>query len=158
MLLIVIKMSKMGNVIDKPVSVEKCLEKIPNKFRLAVFTMGRARDLLLGAKTTIENTKYTKRSINKTLQEIEDNKLNLVELENKIKNDLLTNNLFLKNIHTASDDEITGGEDTTMEAAPLESNPETNFDENDDTDLENIVESNEDFSDDMLDEEVEDLK
>lgn len=81
------------------VSIEKCLEKIPNKFELSVVAMNRARNILLGAKTDIKDNKYAKKSVNKSLVEIENQKLDLESFRNDIKQNLLINNLFIKNIN-----------------------------------------------------------
>ena len=81
------------------VSIEKCLEKIPNKFELSIVAMNRARNILLGAKTDIKDNKYAKKSVNKSLVEIENQKLDLESFRNDIKQNLLINNLFIKNIN-----------------------------------------------------------
>ena len=90
------------------VSIEKCLEKIPNKFELSVVAMNRARNILLGAKTDIKDNKYAKKSVNKSLVEIENQKLDLESFRNDIKQNLLINNLFIKiindNYETDKDD------------------------------------------------------
>ena len=78
------------------VLIEKCLNNVPNKFELSILVMNRAKEILLGAKTDIETTRFTKKSINKALKEVEEGKLDIAEMEEKIKTNLLTDNLFLK--------------------------------------------------------------
>ena len=85
------------------VSIEKCLEEIPNKFKLAVIAMNRARTILLGSKTSVTDTKYAKKSVNKSLIEIENEKIDLDSFEKEVKQNLLVNNLFLKDTHSVSD-------------------------------------------------------
>ncbi|MDR2777632.1 MAG: DNA-directed RNA polymerase subunit omega [Rickettsiales bacterium] len=84
------------SVVVKPVSVEKCLDVVPNKFRLAIIVMNRARDLQTKAKPDVEVSKFARKSINKTLYEIRSGSLDIPSMEEKIKKDLLTNNLFPK--------------------------------------------------------------
>lgn len=86
-------------------SIEECLNKIPNKFELSVIVMNRARSILLGAKTDIETTKYSKKSVNKALMEVEMEKLDLDSFKKEVRQNLLVNNLFLKNIHDFSDND-----------------------------------------------------
>ena len=78
------------------VSLEKCLEVVPNRFELAVLIMNRAREILCGSKSKIETTKYTKKSVKKAMKEIEENDFELDELKSKIRKNLLVNRLFLK--------------------------------------------------------------
>jgi DNA-directed RNA polymerase omega subunit len=84
------------SVTVRPVSVEKCLDVIPNKFRLAVIVMNRAKDLQMKAKPDAETLKFARKSINKTLHEIRSGRLDIPLMEDKIRRDLLTNNLFPK--------------------------------------------------------------
>lgn len=85
------------------VSIEKCLKEIPNKFKLAVIAMNRARSILLGSKTSVADTKYAKKSVNKSLIEIENEKIDLDSFEKEVRHNLLVNNLFLKDTHSVSD-------------------------------------------------------
>lgn len=125
------------------VSVERCLDIIPNKFKLAIITMNRARSILLGNHTDIENTKYTKKSINKTLREIEDNKLDLDLIEKEIRKNLLINNLFSKSFRLSSDDENIESEnnvvDFNLKDEDLSSNLEDVIDIEEDTEIEDDV-------------------
>jgi DNA-directed RNA polymerase subunit K/omega len=73
-----------------------------------MFAMGRAKQIVLGSKTGIETTKYTKKSINKALKEIEKNEIDYDLLKSRIKRDLLTNDLFLKNNKSMNDDDGLG--------------------------------------------------
>lgn len=89
------------------VSIEKCLDVIPNKFRLAVLAMNRARDILMGAKTNVETSKYTQRAVNKALREIEIglfDKVAIAELEKNIGKNLISNNLFPKKFANSTGD------------------------------------------------------
>lgn len=125
------------------VSVERCLDIIQNKFKLAIITMNRARSILLGNHTDIENTKYTKKSINKTLREIEDNKLDLDLIEKEIGKNLLINNLFSKSFRLSSDDENIESEnnvvDFNLKDEDLSSNLEDVIDIEEDTEIEDDV-------------------
>ena len=80
------------------VSIEKCLDKVPNKFTLSVLSMNRAKEILLSDKSEVETTRYTKKSVNKSLKEIEENILDIDSFKEKIKEDLTinTNNPFSK--------------------------------------------------------------
>lgn len=78
------------------ISIETCLDLVPNRFNLSILVMNRAKEILHGAKSKVETTKYTKKAVNKAIKEIENNEIDLVELKEKIKHNLLVNNLFLK--------------------------------------------------------------
>lgn len=125
------------------VSVERCLDIIPNKFKLAIITMNRARSILLGNHTDIENTKHTKKSINKTLCEIENNKLDLDLIEKEIRKNLLVNNLFSKSFKLSSEDENTDSEsniiDFNLKDEDLSSNLEDGLDIEDDIEIEDEI-------------------
>lgn len=85
------------------VSIEECLKRIPNKFELSVIVMNRARSILLGSKSSFDNTKYAKKSVNQSLIEIENQELDLDSFKKEIRQNLLVNNLFLKNTHSSID-------------------------------------------------------
>ena len=85
------------------VSIEECLKRIPNKFELSVIAMNRARSILLGSKSSVDNTKYAKKSVNQSLIEIENQELDLDSFKKEIRQNLLVNNLFLKNTHSSID-------------------------------------------------------
>lgn len=85
------------------VSIEECLKRIPNKFELSVIAMNRARSILLGSKSSVDNTKYAKKSVNQSLIEIENQELDLDSFKKEIGQNLLVNNLFLKNTHSSID-------------------------------------------------------
>ncbi len=85
------------------VSIEECLKRIPNKFELSVIAMNRARSILLGSKSSFDNTKYAKKSVNQSLIEIENQELDLDSFKKEIRQNLLVNNLFLKNTHSSID-------------------------------------------------------
>jgi DNA-directed RNA polymerase omega subunit len=120
-----------GTVDDRRVSIEKCLDVIPNKFELSLVAMNRARDVLLGAKCSVEATRFAKKSVNRVLSEIEQNSLDLVAMKDKIKRDLLTNNLFLKGAKSFPDDDITGVDDALMDLETKGDDVQIDLDEDD---------------------------
>ena len=132
------------------VSIEKCLEKIPNKFELSVVAMNRARNILLGAKTDIKDNKYAKKSVNKSLIEIENQKLDLEAFRNDIKQNLLINNLFIKNIN----DNYETDKDDHNDSSDLSITEEDIDNESDLDDYEGEDEE-EDFSDVESDDDLE---
>lgn len=132
------------------VSIEKCLEKIPNKFELSVVAMNRARNILLGAKTDIKDNKYAKKSVNKSLIEIENQKLDLESFRNDIKQNLLINNLFIKNIN----DNYETDKDDHNDSSDLSITEEDIDNESDLDDYEGEDEE-EDFSDIESDDDLE---
>ena len=126
------------------VLIEKCLSNVPNKFELSILVMNRAKEILLGAKTDVETTRYTKKSINKALKEVEENKLDIKEMEEKIKTNLLTDNLFLKD--TTKYDEDTSSDDLDN----------ADFDNDDiDDDLDDMDDEFDDDVEDDLDDNVD---
>ena len=124
------------------VLIEKCLDNTPNKFELSILVMNRAKEILSGSKTNIETTKYTKKSINKALKEIQNEDLDIELLKERIKANSLTNNLFLKEKDKYEDVE----EDDSLE----------DIDSLDD--IEDEDEDNEDYFEDEELEELEDEK
>ena len=118
------------------VLIEKCLNNVPNKFELSILAMNRAKEIISGSKTDIETTRFTKKSINKSLKEIEEGKLDIPAMEEKIKKNLLINNLFLKESSKYEED---SGNDTTS-----------------DTDIANDDISDFDDVEDDLDDDLED--
>ena len=93
------------------VLIEKCLNNVPNKFELSILAMNRAK-------------------------EIEEGKLDIPAMEEKIKKNLLINNLFLKESSKYEED---SGNDTTS-----------------DTDIANDDISDFDDVEDDLDDDLED--
>ena len=92
------------------VSMEKCLLNLPHKFELSVLAMNRAKEILLNENSTdIKTTRFTKKCVNKSLKEIEEGKVNIDVLEDRIKADLTINNMFLK--ENANDINTTDSED-----------------------------------------------
>ena len=128
------------------VLIEKCLNNVPNKFELSILVMNRAKEILLGAKTDIETTRFTKKSINKALKEVEENKLDIKEMEEKIKTNLLTDNLFLKD--TTKYDEETSSDDLDNADFDYE-----NIDDLDDSDGEFEDDLDDDLDDNMDEDE-----
>jgi DNA-directed RNA polymerase omega subunit len=70
---------------EKDVSVERCLNVVPNKFELTVLVINRAKELFLGASSEVADGKYTKKQINKALVEIEKQIIDMDALREKIK-------------------------------------------------------------------------
>lgn len=126
-------------------SLEKCLDIVPNRFELAILVMNRAKEILYGAKSKIETSKYTKKSVKKAMKEIEEKDIDLDELEVKIKKNLLVNNLFLK------DNKII---DESIEVEDMDTKSEDDDfgDEFDDLD-EDIEDEGDDLGDDSYDDD-----
>ncbi len=122
------------------ISIEKCLKEIPNKFKLAVIAMNRARSILLGSKTSVADTKYAKKSVNKSLIEIENEKIDLDSFEKEVRHNLLVNNLFLKDTHSVSDI------DTNDSGNVIDLSADTDIDLSD-SDSEDIDDEEGDFTD-----------
>lgn len=85
----------------KPISVEKCLDVIPNKFYLSLLAMNRAKKIMLGAKSSDEYQSIEKNSYI-ALKEIENGQVDVVQLKASLINDLTSDNLFKKNIEMQS--------------------------------------------------------
>lgn len=85
------------------VLIEKCLNNIPNKFELSILVMNRAKEILSGSRTDIETTRYTKKSVNKALKEIENNELDIDSLKERIRNNSFNSDLFLKESNKIDD-------------------------------------------------------
>lgn len=82
----------------KTVSIENCLEVVPNKFELALLASNRAKSILAGSPSKLsDNDKYDKAAYI-SLKEIENKNVNLQEAREKLKEDILKDNLFIKNI------------------------------------------------------------
>lgn len=126
-------------------SLEKCLDTVPNRFELAILVMNRAKEILYGAKSKIETSKYTKKSVKKAMKEIEEKDIDLDELEAKIKKNLLVNNLFLK------DSKIVD-ESIEIEDMDAKSEDDDFGDEFDDLD-EDIEDEGDDLGDDSYDDD-----
>jgi DNA-directed RNA polymerase subunit omega len=91
---------------EERISIEECLGVIPNKFELAVLTMNRAKELLLGATSEVEEGKFTKKQVNKALREIGGGMVDIGALKEKIKEFLTNNELFSKDVNTAPEEVI----------------------------------------------------
>lgn len=96
----------------KQVSIEGCLENVPNKFDLSLLAMARAKNLMLGAEPTISSSNFTKNS-NIALKEIEENKLDLNELKDVLKESLIKSDYFVKNMDKKEEDESQDDQDGT---------------------------------------------
>ena len=119
------------------VSIEKCLDVVPNKFDLTIYAMNRAKELLAGAEPMVSNNKTAKKQINQALLEIQENKIDIAELRDRIENNILNNNNFLKDTKQDEDDM---GDKKDLSADSLDdlddSTVDSNFDDlGDDTDL-----------------------
>lgn len=130
----------------KTVSIENCLDVIPNKFKLSLIAMDRAKRLMLGAKADSEYQNIEKNSY-VALKEIEDGKINLDEAIANTKADLLKDNMFKKNVEQQEarkvEEDDDDGEDFDM-TADLDN---IDFTEDEDDDF--------DVSDDTVDEAEE---
>ena len=80
----------------KDIYIEKCLEVVPNKFDLSLLAMNRAKSLMFGAKPTIDTTKYDKNSY-VALVEIQEERVDLEELKEKVKESIKNRDIFVKN-------------------------------------------------------------
>ncbi len=123
------------------ISIETCLDLVPNRFNLSILVMNRAKEILYGAKSKVETTKYTKKAVNKAIKEIENNEIDLFELREKIKHNLLVNNLFLKDNKNLED---------------INSNEELDLKNNDDFE-DDIDDLDEDLDDDFEDDDENDI-
>ena len=131
------------------VSIEKCLEKIPNKFELSILAMNRAKEILLTKKSEVEETKYTKKSVTKAIKEIEEDKIDINKLKEKIKSYLLTNtnNLFSKDSDNLKQDneeldsdDINIDDDIDEDISDDEESDDMDFEDIDDIDDQDITE------------------
>lgn len=80
----------------KIVSIEKCLEAVPNKFELALLASNRAKSILAGSPSKLEENDKDDKAAYISLKEIEENKTDLVEAKKELKEDILKDNLFIK--------------------------------------------------------------
>jgi DNA-directed RNA polymerase omega subunit len=101
-------------MVNESVSVEECLDIIPNRFELAMIVMGRARDILLGAPCEVPVSKFTKKSVNKAIYEIKNNQLDIAAIKKKIKRDIITNNLFSKNVRDFLDEDTNESDEVAI--------------------------------------------
>ena len=108
----------------KTISVENCLDVIPNKFKLSLIAMDRAKRLMLGAKSDAEYQNIEKNSY-VALKEIEDGKIDIDEAIKNTKQDLLTDNLFKKKVN----DNQTREDDNNFEDDYEEDDENANFDD-----------------------------
>ncbi len=77
------------------ISIEKCLDIVSNKYKLVLLAMERAKHLMLGAEPQVEKGVAQKNSY-LALQEIEHDKLDLIQLEEDLKTDLSKSDFFVK--------------------------------------------------------------
>jgi len=73
------------------VTVEDCLEHIPNRFELSLVAGYRAKCLMSGATQVIDNKKNEKYTV-VALREIGDDLLNIEELKQNFKKDVYSQN------------------------------------------------------------------
>lgn len=70
------------------ITIEDCLEKVPNRFKLALLAANRTKSLINGAQPMLDNAKHEK-NIVLALREIASGNLNLEELESSVGRNLL---------------------------------------------------------------------
>lgn len=99
----------------KVVSIEKCLEAVPNKFELALLASNRAKAILAGSPIAMEEKSKDDKPAFISLKEIEENKLDLQKTKVDLKEDILKDNLFIKSVvkkdSLKSDDSFDDGDD-----------------------------------------------
>lgn len=100
----------------KKISIENCLDSIPNKFELTVLAMNRAKELLMGATSSLKDDKYAKKPVNQALFEIQGKIIDLDALRDKVKYNITNNNLFLKEVKSFNDNEIDNESDAISDA------------------------------------------
>ena len=125
------------------VSIEDCLNVVPNKFELSLLVSNRAKSILNGASTNL-NYKYNKNEKKASyiaLEEIEGEKLDIASLKTELKDELLRNNLFIKTSNKKD-----------LSKADLSSE-----DNDDDFDLDELMDSMEfdDDTDDSIDDDID---
>lgn len=136
----------------KTISVENCLDVIPNKFKLSLIAMDRAKRLMLGAKSDAEYQNIEKNSY-VALKEIEDGKIDIDEAIENTKQDLLTDNLFKKKVSDNQSKEDEGNFEDDYEEDDENANfDDIDFNEDEDDDFEI---GDDDIDDSDLDEENE---
>lgn len=81
----------------KITSIENCLNVIPNKFELSLLVANRAKSILAGSPTTLDYNVSDDKASYIALKEIEENKLDISTAKKELKEELLRDNLFLKN-------------------------------------------------------------
>jgi DNA-directed RNA polymerase subunit K/omega len=109
------------SLVTRPISVEKCLDVVPNKFRLALVIMNRAKDMQMKAKPETEILKFAKKSVNRALYDLRRGRLDIPSLEEKIRKDLSTNNMFPKSNKNFKDDSGYENDDSGPSAFELKS-------------------------------------
>lgn len=70
------------------ITIEDCLEKVPNRFKLALLAANRVKSLINGAQPVLDNSRKEK-NIVLSLREIASGQLNLAELENSVGRNLV---------------------------------------------------------------------
>lgn len=80
------------------ISIENCLNVVPNKFELSLLASNRAKAILNGAPVYLDYTYNAnkKKASYIALEEIENEKLDIVLLRKDLKEELLRDNLFIK--------------------------------------------------------------
>jgi DNA-directed RNA polymerase subunit K/omega len=142
--------------LDGPVSVEECLGVIPNRFKLAMIVMSRARDILLGAKCDVLVSKFAKKSVNRVLGEIKSGQFDVAASMEKIKRDIATNNLFQKNVKSFADEDFAESDEFAMSELNLKNDDDASVAELDSEIIQDVdSESEEEMADDPL--EMDDL-
>ena len=118
------------------VSIENCLNVVPNKFELSLLVSNRAKSILNGAPSHLDYSYNAneKKASYIALEEIEGEKLDIASLKRDLKDELLRDNLFIK---------ISGKKDLLK--SDLSSN-----DNDDNFDLDELMDSME-FDDDIED-------
>ncbi|MDR1494532.1 MAG: DNA-directed RNA polymerase subunit omega [Rickettsiales bacterium] len=140
------------NLAARPISVEKCLDIIPNKFRLALVVMNRAKDVQMKVRPDVEVLKFARKSVNMTLYDIRSGRLDIPSLEEKIKKDLLTNNLFPKSSKSFRDDSSDESCDNNSSGFELKSETisDSSYEAREDAYVEEAEEAEEDEDGDTL--------
>ena len=125
------------------VSIENCLNVVPNKFELSLLVSNRAKAILNGASTnlTYNYNKNEKKASFIALEEIEGERLDIASLKRDLKDELLRNNLFIK----------------TSGKKDLSKTDFSSEDSDDDFDLDELMDSMEfdDDTDDSIDDDIE---
>jgi len=106
------------------VTVEDCLNYIPNRFELSLIAGYRAKCLMAGAAQAIENKKKEKYTVI-ALREIGDNLLNIKELEESFKKELRNKNNITNNSNKPEKEEKENKKEQALGAFDLEKELDT---------------------------------
>lgn len=150
------------------ITIEDCLQKVPNRFELALLAANRTKSLINGAESLIENTK-NERNVVLSLREIANDKLNLDELRSSIGKNLVYGHAFGyeddtfvteeeeegDNFGTAPDsfNEITEPKKSSPKKENFDADPLDDLDEDDNDDLEDDMEEDYDVDVDVDEDE-----